>query len=116
MKLKAKANEGWEDGKLITILQIEGDPLNLEGSGAFDLDIVVQITNDQIQKSLEPDTRTDAERKHAHAAKHNIKWALLTCMKDLAPCLGPDCVTWLGLTYVDCPHVKSSIPKQKGAI
>ncbi len=115
--LKAKANSGWDDDKLITVLELEGDPLNLEGSGAFDLEIVVMIPSTHIQKPCS-DKEIEhmvsiagvAERKHAHAAKHDIKWDHLTCMLSLAPCTGPDCNTYLGTTYDDCPHVKTHIP------
>jgi hypothetical protein len=109
--LKAIANEGWDDGKLITILQINGDPLNLEGSGAFDLEIEIMITSDQIQKSQEPVDISDAgvaERKHAHAVKHNIKWNTINCILNLKPCTGPDCNVYLGSTYDDCPHARNT--------
>jgi hypothetical protein len=111
--LKAKANEGWEDGQQITILKLEGDPLNLETSGAFDLDIVIQIPSNQIQKSCSDeeirrmsDDAGVAERKHEHAAKHNIKWDHLSCVLNLIPCTGPDCNIYLGTTYVECLHAK----------
>jgi hypothetical protein len=116
ISLRAKANEGWDDGKLITILQLEGDPLNLEASGSFDLEIEVMIPSTHIQKSQEPVDVSDADvrrRKRAHAAKHNIKWGHLTCMLNLAPCTGPDCNTYSGAMYIDCPHVKGYIPTAK---
>ena len=52
--LKAKANSGWDAGKPITILQIEGDPLNIEVSGRWDVEMDIMITCDHIQESQEP--------------------------------------------------------------
>ncbi len=110
--LKAIANEGSKDDQQITILELEGDPLNLETSGAFDLEIEVMIASDQIQKPctnkeiehMVSDTGV-TERKKAHAVKHNIKWKHLDCALNLSrPCTGPDCNTYLGAIYAECPH------------
>ncbi len=109
--LKAIANPGWKDDEQITILEIEGDPLNLETSGGFDLNIDVQITSDHIQKPctnkeiehMVSDTGV-TERKIAHATKHNIKWKHLDCAIGSIHCVGPYCNTYLGTSYEKCPH------------
>lgn len=111
--LKAKANPGWEDGKQITILQIEGDPLNIDASGSWDLEMDVMIPTSAIPESQQSEDMMHmisdegvVLRKQAYATKHNIKWDHLHCMDTKGICLGPVCEQWLGLEYVDCPKAK----------
>ncbi len=110
--LKAKANTNIDDNEnLITIIELEGDPLNIDPSGACDLKIEVMIASDQIQKPctnkeiehMVSDTGV-AERKLAHATKHDIKWKHLDCAIGSIHCTGPYCNTYLGTSYEKCPH------------
>ncbi len=115
--LKAIANSGTdEDGNPITILQIEGDPLNIDSSGSWDLEMDVMIPTSAIPESQQSEDLMHmisdegvAERKRIYALKHNIKWDHLHCMDTNGLCLGPVCEQWLGLEYVDCPKAKVKI-------
>ena len=105
--LKAKANEGWENGKQITILQIEGDPLNLETSRAFDLNIDIQIPLTSIQKSQEPMGTSAKDIAKKKWELSNGSHTQLDCsLYDIrmTTCEGPECRKFAGTDYAKCPY------------
>ena len=105
--LKAKANTGWEDGKLITILQIEGDPLNIDASGQCDLEVEVTVPASTVQESQEPVDTSDAGVAHRKWKLADGSHAQLDCLSyepRVITCEGPECRKFAGTEYDKCPY------------
>ena len=111
--LKATASCGTDDqGKNITILQIEGDPLNLANTGTESLKIEVMLASSATQcveddASIDFTPAGDAERRRKYVEKHGIMYSHLACViggEIIGPCNGPECPTYIGLDYDKCPN------------
>ncbi len=102
IELKGIATDGYDDtGEPITIIQIEGDPLNLLASAeSIEIDMYISKSN------IQPETKVNSYDDSSDAAIAKRKWAVadgthigLNCSLLNATCIGPDCDRFAGIEY-----------------
>jgi hypothetical protein len=116
MKLKAKASDGIDDdGNVITIFEVQGDPLSLLVSGVPQKEVQITVPDTEIEhvQTINEDFREMCsdegviKRNVAYATKNNIKWDHLDCKQFECTCKGPYCTVYLGHDdYSKCPEAR----------